>query len=50
MAQHLTIKQRIDYIWYTGDFRAARAWVGPDAGSDHLPVLAKLVWVMGEWN
>jgi vancomycin resistance protein VanJ len=35
---------RIDYIWYTDDFRATRAWVGPDAGSDHLPVLAELVW------
>jgi len=35
---------RIDYIWHTDDFRAVRAWVGPDAGSDHLPVLAELVW------
>jgi vancomycin resistance protein VanJ len=35
---------RIDYVWYTDDFRATRAWVGPDAGSDHLPVLAELVW------
>ncbi len=35
---------RIDYIFYTGDFEATRAWVGPDAGADHLPVLAELVW------
>ncbi len=35
---------RIDYIWLTEDFRAVRAWVGPDGGSDHLPVLADLVW------
>jgi vancomycin resistance protein VanJ len=35
---------RIDFIFYTGDFEATRAWVGPDAGSDHLPVLAELVW------
>ncbi len=39
---------RIDYIWHTDDFRAVRAWVGPDAGSDHLPVLAELVWAAGE--
>jgi vancomycin resistance protein VanJ len=35
---------RIDYIWYTPDFRAMRAWTGPDAGSDHLPVMAQLIW------
>lgn len=35
---------RIDYIWYSEHFYAVRAWVGPDAGSDHLPVLAELVW------
>lgn len=34
---------RIDYIWHTDHFRATRAWVGGDAGSDHLPVLAALV-------
>ena len=33
---------RIDYIWYTEHLRATRAWVGADAGSDHLPVLAEL--------
>ncbi|MCP4539011.1 MAG: hypothetical protein GY832_17890 [Chloroflexi bacterium] len=36
---------RIDYVWYTSQFHATRAWVGPDAGSDHLPVLAELEWV-----
>ncbi|MBN1287003.1 MAG: endonuclease/exonuclease/phosphatase family protein [Anaerolineae bacterium] len=35
---------RIDYIWYTSHFRAVDAWVGPETGADHLPVLAKLVW------
>jgi endonuclease/exonuclease/phosphatase (EEP) superfamily protein YafD/protein-S-isoprenylcysteine O-methyltransferase Ste14 len=38
---------RIDYVWYTPPFSAARAWVGPDASSDHLPVLAELVWATG---
>jgi endonuclease/exonuclease/phosphatase family metal-dependent hydrolase len=33
---------RVDYIWTTGDVSAAAAWVGEDAGSDHLPVLADL--------
>jgi endonuclease/exonuclease/phosphatase family metal-dependent hydrolase len=38
---------RVDYVWYTSEFYATRAWVGPDAGSDHLPVLAELVWIGG---
>lgn len=38
---------RVDYVWYTSQFHATRAWVGPDAGSDHLPVLAELEWVGG---
>jgi len=33
---------RVDYIWYTAPLHAEAAWVGPDAGSDHLPVLARL--------
>ncbi len=33
---------RIDYIWYTAPLVAEAAWVGSDAGSDHLPVLARL--------
>jgi endonuclease/exonuclease/phosphatase (EEP) superfamily protein YafD len=34
---------RVDYISYTPPLRAEATWVGPDAGSDHLPVLARLV-------
>jgi endonuclease/exonuclease/phosphatase (EEP) superfamily protein YafD len=34
--------QRIDYIWHTAGVVAVEAWVGPDGGSDHLPVSAKL--------
>jgi endonuclease/exonuclease/phosphatase (EEP) superfamily protein YafD len=34
--------QRIDYIWHTAGMVAIEAWVGPDGGSDHLPVSAKL--------
>src|SRR5579871_3973615 len=33
---------RVDYIWYTRGLQAEAAWVGSDAGSDHLPVLARL--------
>jgi len=36
---------RIDYIWHTPGFHAVRAWTGPDAGSDHLPVTAQLIWL-----
>jgi endonuclease/exonuclease/phosphatase (EEP) superfamily protein YafD len=34
---------RVDYIWCTPDVHVDAAWVGDDAGSDHLPVLARLV-------
>jgi vancomycin resistance protein VanJ len=34
---------RVDYIWYTPSLSALEAWLGADAGSDHLPVLAKIV-------
>jgi endonuclease/exonuclease/phosphatase (EEP) superfamily protein YafD len=34
--------QRIDYIWHTTGMVAIEAWVGPDGGSDHLPVSTKL--------
>ena len=34
---------RVDYIWYTEPLHCQGAWVGEDTGSDHLPVLAKLV-------
>lgn len=35
---------RIDYIWHTRQLYTKDAWVGADAGSDHLPVLADLAW------
>ena len=35
---------RVDYIWYTEQLQCQQAWVGQDTGSDHLPVLAKMVW------
>ncbi len=38
---------RIDYVWVTGEFAVRRAWLGPDAGSDHLPVLADVAWQAG---
>lgn len=34
---------RIDHIMLRNGIRATRAWVGPDYGSDHLPVMADLV-------
>jgi vancomycin resistance protein VanJ len=34
---------RVDYIWCTPGVQAEAAWVGDDAGSDHLPVGARLV-------
>lgn len=33
---------RIDYIWHTPELKALDAWVGPNAGSDHLPLLATI--------
>ncbi len=35
---------RLDYIWHSAHLRAIDARIGPDAGSDHLPVLADLTW------
>jgi endonuclease/exonuclease/phosphatase (EEP) superfamily protein YafD len=34
---------RIDYIWHTPDLVTRRAWVGSRGGSDHRPVLARLL-------
>jgi len=34
---------RVDYIWCTSAIKCDLCWVGKDAGSDHLPVLAKLI-------
>ena len=33
---------RVDYVWHTRHFRTAESWLGKHAGSDHLPVLARL--------
>ncbi|MGN6483042.1 MAG: endonuclease/exonuclease/phosphatase family protein, partial [Thermomicrobiales bacterium] len=33
---------RFDYIWHTAEFVTEHAWIGPDTGSDHLPVMARL--------
>lgn len=33
---------RIDYVWGTPHWFALDAWVGDDAGSDHLPVIARM--------
>jgi vancomycin resistance protein VanJ len=39
------IRVRIDHILSGSGWRAHRAWVGPDVGSDHWPVFAELRWV-----
>jgi endonuclease/exonuclease/phosphatase family metal-dependent hydrolase len=36
---------RIDHVLTDGALRCRRAWVGPDVGSDHRPVIADLEWV-----
>jgi endonuclease/exonuclease/phosphatase family metal-dependent hydrolase len=33
---------RIDHVLFGPDWRACRCWVGPDLGSDHLPLIADL--------
>jgi vancomycin resistance protein VanJ len=33
---------RIDYVWISRDWYPIDAWIGEDAGSDHLPVGARL--------
>lgn len=35
---------RIDHVLMDGDWRPLRCWVGPNIGSDHLPVIADLIW------
>jgi endonuclease/exonuclease/phosphatase (EEP) superfamily protein YafD len=35
---------RIDYVFHSADLTALRARVGPDGGSDHLPVVAELAF------
>jgi endonuclease/exonuclease/phosphatase family metal-dependent hydrolase len=39
---------RVDYVWHTRHFRTLASWIGGNAGSDHLPVLAELLRVDGE--
>ena len=36
---------RIDHIWHSADLVPLRAEVGPDGGSDHLPVVADLLFL-----
>jgi endonuclease/exonuclease/phosphatase (EEP) superfamily protein YafD len=38
---------RVDYIWHTPELTTLSAWVGDHAGSDHLPVLARLSLARG---
>jgi endonuclease/exonuclease/phosphatase (EEP) superfamily protein YafD len=40
--------QRLDYVWHDESFAAVEAHVGPEGGSDHLPVTAKLVLKNGQ--
>jgi endonuclease/exonuclease/phosphatase (EEP) superfamily protein YafD len=35
---------RIDYVLHSSDLVARRAWVGPNGGSDHLPLIADLAF------
>lgn len=35
--------KRFDHIWHTPDIRTERAWIGPDSGSDHASVVARLL-------
>lgn len=34
---------RIDHIWRTEGLESIETWIGPDGGSDHLPVTTRLV-------
>jgi vancomycin resistance protein VanJ len=44
IARHLEPFIRIDYIWHTEEFKAGSVRVGKGAVSDHLPVIAELVY------
>jgi len=33
---------RIDFIWHTAQLESLETWVGQDAGSDHMPVVARM--------
>jgi vancomycin resistance protein VanJ len=34
---------RVDYIWHSSQLQPQAVWLGEDGGSDHLPVLARMV-------
>lgn len=35
--------KRFDHIWHTPNIRTDQAWIGPDSGSDHASVVARLI-------
>jgi endonuclease/exonuclease/phosphatase (EEP) superfamily protein YafD len=35
--------KRFDHIWHTPNIRTEQAWIGPDSGSDHASVMARLI-------
>ncbi len=35
--------KRFDYIWHTPELETDAAWIGPDTGSDHASVMARIV-------
>jgi endonuclease/exonuclease/phosphatase (EEP) superfamily protein YafD len=35
--------KRFDHIWHTPDLVTQKAWIGPDAGSDHASVMARIL-------
>jgi vancomycin resistance protein VanJ len=37
-----TFSSRIDHVLFTNQWQCAGCWVGPDVGSDHLPLIADL--------
>ncbi len=41
--RRLSFGIRIDHVLTGADWRCRRCWVGPDVGSDHLPLLAELL-------
>lgn len=43
----LTLGARIDHVLYSSQWRCTKCWVGPDVGSDHLPLIADLQRVAG---
>jgi endonuclease/exonuclease/phosphatase (EEP) superfamily protein YafD len=36
--------KRFDHIWHTPDLSTEKAWIGPDAGSDHASVMARILF------